>query len=229
MPYYSICRVLGVLATALVLPVSLPAADSPVSVRMMILQEKFCLGKPAGPVIRERQPPDAITLRLKIRLSYHNQGPEPLIVPLSRASSAIVSRNMADVISRKNQFVIKYRPAPPPAQLVERGINLDRPQSPFFEIIPSGGENREYQNEHVILRIHAPSKPNAATELLGRQIYLQLQLNHGQLSSALARDLANRWQAIGRLLTDEVRTEPIQITIPMVPKIGDCSSEYTID
>ena len=56
----------------------------------LVLKEHYCVGQPGGVGVPERLPPDAITLRLRVRLSYRNPSPRPMILPLLKGLTALV-------------------------------------------------------------------------------------------------------------------------------------------
>jgi hypothetical protein len=198
-------------------------------VRLAVREQKFCLGQP-GFISPEKQPPDAITLRLLVDLFYRNTSSKPLILPVSEYAAIVLSRNPADVTQRKSQLIIPFRAKVPSGDenLSERGIDLSRPREPFFEIIQPHEEGRMSLTEYVILRVHDPSGRDPQGELLGKRVFLQLELDH-HLTQQVAQDLARQWHAFGDLWTGKIRTQPVELNISSSPVFADCSLEYKID
>lgn len=200
------------------------------TVRAAIRDQKFCLGEP-GIVSFEHQHPDTVTFRLRIELYYRNTGSKPVILPTSRDPVVILSRNSADARRRQNQFHIRLREKKPPEEedLEAIGIDLDRPREPYFQVIPPGKEGSVALPEYVVLRVHNPSDKQAQTELLGKKIFIQLELDHSQLPKQLAQKLTDRWRKYGDLWVGKAKTEAMEFDIPVSPKFADCSLEYKID
>ena len=196
-------------------------------VRMVVTEQKYCLGQP-GFVSIEKQPPDAITLRVHSRLSYRNSGSKPVILPVEEDAVLILSRSLEDVARRKNQLALRFYKKRP-RDLAEHGINLDRPAEPFFMIVPPGEESKFGFSQNVVLRVHNPSESRPESEWLGKKVFLQLELEHLPFSKRFAQHLAAKWSEYGDLWTGKVRTEPLEVDIPASPKFGDCSLEYRID
>src|SRR5436190_15648968 len=205
-------------------------ADAPPPVvSVTIKQEKYCLGQPGGinEFFRfERQRPDTITLRLRVQLSYRNVGPYAIVVPIYHSvPRLLISRSLDDARHDRFSLIVPFNPIEPPDDARFEGI--DAPDK-RYEVIRSSGPRYVHPFEsQIYLRVHTPSLPRR--NLLGKKIFLQLELSYRWFSPALAKDLAIRWKNFGDLWTGKVRTEPIEIDIPASPEIGDCSNEYGID
>ena len=195
---------------------------------MVVTEQKYCLGQP-GILSFEKQPPDAITLRLRAQFLYRNSNsnPNPLIIP-EEDPTLILSRRLADVTGRKNQFTLRFRPKRD-SIVTTKEFNLDRPVPPFFLVVRPGGEGEASLGEYVVMRVHNPSERRTETEWLGKKLFLQLELDHLQFPTRFAQDLAMKWREYGDLWTGKVRTEPLEVDIPTSPTFGDCSLEYRID
>ncbi len=194
--------------------------------RMVVTEQKYCLGQP-GMVSFEKQPPDAITLRLRVQFLYRNSNPNPLIIP-EEDPTLILSRSLADLTGRKNQFAFRFRPKRD-SIVTTKEFNLDRPVPPFFLVVRPGGEGEASFGEYIVMRVHNPSEKRSESEWLGKKVFLQLELDHLPFPKRFAQDLAAKWREYGELWTGKVRTEPLEVDIPASPKFGDCSHEYTID
>jgi hypothetical protein len=195
-------------------------------IRMVVAKQKFCLGQP-GFVSFEKQRPDTITLRLTVQLFYRNRGPRPLIVPEEDAT-LILSRTLADVTRRRNQFTIRFRPKRD-SIVTAKEFDLSNPAPPFFLVARPGEEGEASFSEYIVMRVHDPSERRAESEWLGKKVFLQLELDHLPFPKRFSQNLAAKWGEYGDLWTGKVRTEPLELDIPVSPKFGDCSLEYRID
>jgi hypothetical protein len=196
-------------------------------IRIAVTGQKFCLGQP-GFASQENQPPNAVTLRFHASLYYRNDLPKTLILPIIRDIAVIVSRSQTDLSHRANQLTRRSSPKREPPDL-EGGLDLTSPAPEFFEMVPAGEEKRSRLDEYVVLRVDSPAVGRNQVQLMGSTIFLQLELDYLQMPKRLANELELRWREFGELWTGRVRTEPIQVSIPMSPAFADCSHEYRID
>ncbi len=204
------------------------------TVEITAFKQYYCLGRPGGDGVPERLPPDAITLRLRIRLSYRNVGSRPLILPLLKGLTALViSPTRAGATRRQSERVVPYFGRMIPEDLSQEG---DQPTlNHNFEVIPPGGVferrfSRETDfDEYVILDVRNPAGKFQRDDLRGKKIFLQLELNHLRFPKSQADELAVRWERYGYLWTGTVRSNPVEINIPRSPEFADCSHEYKID
>jgi len=188
-------------------------------VQAIVIRERYCLGQPGGVLVWERQLPDTVTLRLQVRLVYRNAGKDPLILPLWQDPRLIVARNR-DELERQNQSLIKFEPTIP---------HLEHPSVKDFKVIPPGDAIEPLPRENIILPVHTRSSEGSKSDMLGKRIFLQLELDHLQFSNSIAHRLADEWKRLGNLWTGKVRTEPIEVNVPLSPTISDCSREYKVD
>lgn len=153
--------------------------------------KKYCMGQPNGTV--DNQGPDAITLRLKIRLSYRNLSQRPLILPIDGKLTALIVRTRPDETKPEDRFAVRLKPRQDAATELPVGISTENPFSPWFKVISPKGEVDKYFGEYVVLCVHNPSLPDRRSELLGSRIRLQLEITHAGLSQSLANRLGRRW------------------------------------
>jgi|SRR5579872_4158241 len=196
-------------------------------VQVIVAQDKYCVGG-TGVGSIERQSPDTVTLRLKVRLYYRNITAMSLILPTYHELSALLVRSTAaEAGDVRNQLVVRFTRRQRAADDLPEDISKDQPTSPFFNVIPPGEILDKYLEEYVVLPVHNPVA-NKQSELLGKKICLQLELSHLELSPSLAQELRTKWQRFGYLWTGKVRSQAIEIDIPASPKIGDCSHDYML-
>jgi hypothetical protein len=200
----------------------------------MVIKHYYCLGQPGGDGVFEQQPSDAITLRLRVRLSYRNVGSSPLILPLLKGLTAvIISPTLGDANQRRSQIVVPYFGRMTPEEISQEG-NEPTLNHNFEIILPGGVFKRRFEregdfDEYVILDIYNPAAKFQKVDLRGRKLFVQLELNHLRFPQSQADELTNRWQAYGYLWTGKVKSSPMEIDVPRSPKFADCSHEYKID
>ena len=99
--------------------------------------------------------------------------------------------------------------------------------NPFYAVIAPNATWETHFTEYVVLRVHRVSKHSGnETDLLGQNIRVQLEISHSELTDRLAAELRSKWRRTGILWTGKVLPNPVQVEIPMAPKIADCSHEY---
>jgi hypothetical protein len=218
----------GVLAAGMQQDLKWEIRDTGPVVQVIVAQEKYCIGQP-GVRTTKHEPPDALTLRLRVRLYYRNVTAEPLILPTYHELSAlIVSRSTADISDGRNQLIIRFNPRRKPSDELPADIKADVPVYPFFSVIRPGEIFEKYFEDYAVLPVKPAISGAQQFPLLGRKVLLQLELSHSELSPTLAQNLRIKWQPFGHLWTGTVQSKPIEIDIPASPKIGDCSHEYTL-
>src|ERR1700676_1503878 len=117
----------------------LQAEDIRPTVRVVIVgAQKYCLGQPGGILNEisalEREPPDAITVRLVGQLSFLNPGLKPLIAPhVYHVSTLIVSRTPNDAAHRRHQLVIPFESTKPAQEDLDDALSYP---DESFEFIP---------------------------------------------------------------------------------------------
>jgi len=112
--------------------------------------------------------------------------------------------------------------------LSERDIPLNAPSKMFFKFIQPNFED-PWLSEHIEIVVHDPGAEGTHSELRGKSLFLQLELDHGLRPKGIDRQLRIRWQDSGFLWTGTVRTQPIEISIPQSPAASVCASWYRID
>jgi len=170
-------------------------------------------------------PAGTIRTLLRVRLSYRNIAPEPLILPtLYHVSRLLVSRSIENGANGRFLFVAPHYLGASDKIIPKMTLAPTRE----FEVVPEG-HTANYFDQHdvpILLDVHNPLSPGLKTELLGRRVYLQLELNHLPFSKEIARDLTQRWKAYGHLWTGKVRSSAMEINVPHAPKISNCDGEF---
>jgi hypothetical protein len=219
--------VLGIMSLTGTLPAFPETVGNPVVVSATIEQAKFCLGNP-GSLLVDRLSEDAVALRLRVWLSYRNVGSKSLILPTYHELSALivsVGRLPLAGESGQNQLVTHFKRRQKPTDELPKDVSADSPFNPLFKVVPPNEELNKYFSESVVLPVHNSVASDLRSDLLGRKIYIQLELTHMGLSRRLESKLAARWERYGRLWRGRVRSNPIEIDVPKSPQIVDCSHE----
>ncbi len=206
----------------------LRAADQGLEARAVVTNQKFCLGMPTG-LSLEQLPPDAITLRMQIQIFYRNTKSDPVILPLLEDPTIVLSRSLDDVKRQRNQSVIRFVPQKRPLDLADGGVDLDRPRDPYFSVILPGTESQWSLTEDAAIVVHNSTTKRPQTELLGRTVFIQLELGHLVIPDRLVQDLQSKWHNYGILWTGKVRTQPLEVAIPQFPTTAKCSSQFRVD
>ena len=200
--------------------------DEALQVAGVITGQKYCLGQPTG-ISFERVHPAAITLMFQIHLYYRNVGPAPLIVP--RLANPTLILGSTDANRHSGEVIIRPKFTREFGNLEERGIDLSRPREDFFKVLQPGSGPQQWMTEDLAFRVHDPADDRSRTEWLGKNVFLQLELDHMMIPVALAAELSVKWRGIGTLWTGTVRTQTLQIKIPLSPATSVCPSQHRID
>lgn len=163
------------------------ASGQPVAT-IEVIRSRFCLGQPSGLSYR-RFSPNTITLRLETAISYENKRHTPIILALPETPTVIVSRTPESLLNGSDQLR-----TPPPfkrtaGDLRERGFDLSRPPSRYFSIVEPGRRVSPMAPEDITVVVSSTPTEGPQTNLLGRKIFLQLDLDHSAIPSRLANDL----------------------------------------
>ena len=202
-----------------------PGQSEP-QVEVALVQQKYCLGQPDGPV--DGQPPDAVTLRMTVRLEYRNSGQRPVIIPAMGHLAAVIVRPISSDNTEPQRIDTQFTVRKPLTEL-PTDINKENPFNAWFKVIPSKDKFDKYFEHIVVLRVHCPSLHDRRFELLGKKIRIQLEITHKVFSERLTNALAEKWSSYGRLWAGTVVTHPIEVSVPLHPSISDCSHEYHMD
>ena len=196
-----------------------------------ITQRAFCLGTPSGLVISERMlAADAVSLSIQVRVSYRNGGLRPTILLRSDNRRIVLSRTLEDAAQHRNQVVIPYYEFEPRRPWEPEDLPLldsERP-GPQFEVLPSRGTWTD-EPARLSFQVHKPSTDGTGSELLGRKVFFQLELDHALLAGDLASTLQAKWRPYGTLWVGTIRTQPIELNIPQSPEAARCGSKERID
>ena len=199
-------------------PVNAPDATA------AITEAHYCFERVRG-INSERMPLPALTVQLKVRVSFTNEGTRPLIVPLDHERIVYIAPAPG---------VMKVLPKPvnllePKVHLMThlpQDLNPANPVDPdngVFAIIRAGGTTPLY-DEKVTLTV-CRNTLRTHTDLRGHRVYLRLQLEHQGMSPALEADLSDRWSGFGVPWTGTLRTNTFVLDVPAAPQAIECSDQ----
>jgi hypothetical protein len=210
------------------------ADRSEISVSAKITEQTYCLGMPVSGVMVNAKmlPPDAITLRLMVRLSYRNVSSRPVIFFDYPQDAVVISKGINDSIQQENQTIIPIRGRAIGLEeaLADRSnLEPERPGWPLYNSLPPGPSGVLEKTLDVRFQVHNPAEQAPGSEWLGKKLFVQLELNHANLPSETVRDLEVKWRPYGTFWSARVRTSPIELDIPGSPEVSKCAAEYKID
>jgi hypothetical protein len=188
----------------------------------------YCFARVRG-LDPERLPPAYLVLRLRVAVSYLNEGTRPLIVP--REHRRIVSTGLkpGQWSVFKPDFGL-LDPTYPVMKILPAEVSPDNPTDPkndFFTVIPAGGEMMPPLLEEVILPVSRKGVFRKYPDLRGRRVYVTLRFVHRELNGALEADLSDRWARFGVPWTGSVTSNVILIDVPVAPQAEPCKDDYT--
>src|SRR5579863_3333813 len=117
------------------------ADRSEISVSAKITKQAYCLGRPVSGLLVDADmlPPDAITLRLIVRLSYRNASNSPVIFFDYPQEAVVISKGIDDSMRQVNQTIIpiKGRAIGSEEALADRSnLEPERPGWPLYDSLP---------------------------------------------------------------------------------------------
>lgn len=201
----------------------LASEDGAPSVAVKVLEEKHCSGQPGIPF--RRLSPDTITLQLHVMLRYRNPGSTRMILP--RPGNAVLFVSDGRTSNGRVEVRQQVGPRISPIDLQAPGMKLDRPQDGLFGFISPNSEV-EWLGEYLGFVVRDPLN-TGRPGLLGRDVSLQLELDHAVVPEDLAKELRLNWRQFGRLWTGRVRSAPVPFDIPLSPSISPCAPVYRLD
>ena len=217
----------GLLVCSAAVAFQQPDSAGPVAAAS-ILSSRYCLGPPSPnlPMVRrngrlepiELYPPDSITLRLRMNVTYRNTASVPWILPVASQTVVLAGTEPDSLVEVPQPFLT---PSPAASDKLP-DANEDAPARALFPSI-APGQSLSVANplESVLLHIYTPSI-RSEPDLRGKKIYVRLELLSSRWTPRLLARLAKKWKNYGNLWTESVRTEPLEIEIPRAPEIADC-------
>jgi hypothetical protein len=178
----------------------------------------------------ERLPPAYLVLKLHVKVSYHNGGTRPLILPLQRERTIYTGLTPGEMKVFKPRFSL-LQPAFKEMKRLPADVSPDSPVDPkndVFTVIPAGGEMTPPLSEEVTLPVTRKSPFKESPDLRGDRVYVKLRFVQLRMSTALETDLADRWARFGVPWTGTLTTNLIAVDVPARPKDpGPCKDDLT--
>jgi hypothetical protein len=168
-------------------------------------------------------------LRLRVTVSYHNPGPQPLILPLERERTIYTALKPGPMSVFKEGLglldpIIKVMEELPP------DVSPDNPVTPkndYFAVIPAGGELTPPLEEEITIPVSRKGVFKKYPDLRGRRVYVKLRFVHRQLAPVFEAHLSDQWSRFGAPWTGTLTTNTILIDVPVAPEAEPCKDSYT--
>ena len=191
-----------------------------------ITEAHYCFERVRG-INSERMPVPALTVQLKVRVSFTNAGTNAggraLILPLDHERIVYIALapgvmkvlpRAVNLLEPKVHMMTHLPPDVNPANPVD-------PDNGVFAIVRAGGTTMLY-DEKVTLAVYRNTL-RTHTDLRGHRVYLRLQLEHQPMAPALIANLSDRWSGFGVPWTGTLRTNTFVLDVPSAPQAVECS------
>jgi hypothetical protein len=187
----------------------------------------FCFDRVRG-LVPDRLPPAYLVLRLRVRVSYLNEGTRPVILPLERTRTIYTALTPGKMSVFKEGLGLfdsdlKIMDRLPPDVSADNPID---PKNDFFAVIPAGGELTPPLVEEITLPVSRQGMFRKYPDLRGHRVYVKLQFAHRELAAALAANLSDRWSRFGVPWNGTLTTNTILIDVPAAPEAEPCKDDY---
>ncbi len=160
-------------------------------------------------------PPAYLVLQLKIRVSYHNSGDRPLILPVQR-DRTIYTALKPGTMSVFHAGINLFDPVNKPLKELPPDVSPDK-KNDVFTVIPAHSEIATPMMEEVTLPVDRRAGFKSYPDLRGHTVYLRLKFEHQQLAPALEATLSDRWAPFGIPWTGTLLTNTVMIDVPAHP------------
>ena len=179
----------------------------------VIAQAKYCFARLRG-LDPGQLPPAHLVLQLRIKVSYRNAGPRPLIVPLERDRKVYTALRPGpmDVL---HEGLSLFDPVSKPLNDVPADLSPDK-KNDLFSIIPANGE-LALPLEDLTLPVDHRAGFRKSPDLRGHTVYLRLQFELRQISAPLEAALSDRWEPFGVPWSGKLTTNTVAIEVPRNP------------
>jgi hypothetical protein len=161
-------------------------------------------------------------MQLRLKVTYHNPGQRPMIVPVDHERTVYTSLAPGVMKPFKESLDLFGAPSVKMMKNLPADVSVESPVDPVndtFAVIPAGGSMRPLEED---LMIPLSKKGLHPADLRGHRLYLRLQLTHQELASDLEAVLSDKWARFGAPWTGMVRTNTLVIDIPAEPKATEC-------
>jgi hypothetical protein len=183
----------------------------------------YCFARVRG-LDPERLPPAYLVLRLSVSVSYRNNAPRPLILPLERKRVIFTALNPGAMGVYKDRFGL-FDPVFKVMKELPAGVSPDSPVDPkndFFTVLPAGAEMTLPEPEEITLPVDRKGVFKKYPDLRGKRVYVKLQFVHREIAAALQANLSDKWSRFGVPWTGTLTTNTILIDVPAAPEAAPC-------
>jgi hypothetical protein len=187
----------------------------------------YCLFRPRG-LEPERLPQAYLVLRLRVTVSYLNEGTRPVILPLERKRTIYTALKPGKMGVFKESFGL-FDSDPKVMDHLPPDVGADSPIDPkndVFTVIPAGGEITPPLIEEITLPVSRQGMFKRYPDLRGKRVYVKFQFAHRGLDPALEANLSDRWSRFGVPWTGTLTTNTILIDVPANPEAEPCKDDY---
>jgi hypothetical protein len=187
----------------------------------------YCFDRVRG-LEADRLPSAYLVLRLRVTVSYLNEGTRPVILPLERTRTIFTALKPGKMGVFKEGIGLfdsdlKIMDRLPPDVSADNPIV---PKNDFFAVIPAGGEMTPPLVEDITLPVTRQGMFRKYPDLRGQRVYVKLQFAHRELAAALAANLSDRWSRFGVPWNGTLTTNTILIDVPAAPQAEPCKDDY---
>jgi hypothetical protein len=183
----------------------------------------YCFARVRG-LEADRQPQSYLVLRLRVRVSYLNEGTRTVILPLERQRTIYTALKPGQM-SEFKQGLGLFDPVLKPMDHLPPGVGADSPIDPkndVFTVIPAGGEMTPQLLEEVNLPVDRKGLFRKYPDLRGHRVYVKFRYEHRELAPGLEAQLSDRWSRFGLPWTGTLTTNTILIDVPAAPQGEPC-------
>ena len=198
------CAILSL--ALLVLGACLPLAGAVIlAIEPSVLDSKYCL-----------EAHGAVTLRLRMRLRYHNNGTRPVLTPRFYGLLGYkLFRDQDSVARNRPEGQVKFRKQ----QMLDTAqLDRSKPDPRFFEIVAPGASFAGNSAE-VLLLVRSGS---GRRSLPDGDRFLRLTIDHWPDRRAPGERLRRSWAALGLLWLDPVESSAGKINVDLKSEPRPC-------
>jgi hypothetical protein len=188
----------------------------------------YCFARVRG-LDPDRQPQAYLVLRLRVNVSYRNNGTRPLILTLERERTVYTALKLGAPMNKFHGLYSLLEPSYTVMKALPADVSPESPIDPkndVFTVIPAGGEMTPPLSEEITIPVDRQSLFRRDPDLRGRRLYLRLQFAHRQLSPGLEADLSDRWTRFGVPWTGTLTTNLFVVDVPAAPQAAPCKDRY---
>ena len=176
-----------------------------------------------------RQPQSFLVLKLRVRVSYQNEGNRPLILPLERERIIYTSL-------KPGPMSVFHEPAGMGLGLFDSSFKImkelpadvspDSPVSPandVFAVVPARGEMNPPLLDEITLPVDRTGLFRHYPDLRGQTVHIKLRFVHRELTGALTAKLSDQWSRFGVPWTGTLITNTFTVNVPEHPQGVACN------